>query len=191
MTESLRRRDQRLDATNRTAVMTPDAFKEVFRHHPAGVAVITFRAGGRPVGFTATSVISVSADPPVLAFSVAAGSSAHSLLQRARSVVVNFLAEHQAQLAARFATRGIDRFAGTGWAPLPTGEPMLPGTTSWVRGRISQRVPAGDSLLLVVEALSAARNRGVRPLLYEDRTYRRIGDPVETVPVAGGGMMWT
>ena len=39
------------------------AFRSIFRRHPAGVAVVALRDGDRPVGFTATSVISVSAEP--------------------------------------------------------------------------------------------------------------------------------
>jgi hypothetical protein len=42
--------------------MGADEFKSAFRNHPAGVAVITADAGYGPVGLTATSVISVSAE---------------------------------------------------------------------------------------------------------------------------------
>lgn len=47
--------------TPRTA--SPDLLRSVFRQHAAGVAVIT-AAGERPVGFTATSLNSVAAEPP-------------------------------------------------------------------------------------------------------------------------------
>jgi len=57
------------------AQLTTDEYKAVFRRHAAGVAVVTLRDGERPVGFTATSVISVSASPPILAFSLASGFS--------------------------------------------------------------------------------------------------------------------
>src|SRR5699024_1766620 len=66
-------------------------FKQLFRQHPAGVAVITFAGPAAPMGFTATSVISVSAAPPVLAFAIAATSTTWQTLQRARTVLVNFL----------------------------------------------------------------------------------------------------
>jgi flavin reductase (DIM6/NTAB) family NADH-FMN oxidoreductase RutF len=40
--------------------LSPQAYKDVFRRHPAGVAVVTLLDDQRrPVGFTATSVISV------------------------------------------------------------------------------------------------------------------------------------
>ena len=55
------------DPALKASTLGADAFKGVFRRHPAGVAVITTVVDGEPVGFTATSVISVSADPPLLA----------------------------------------------------------------------------------------------------------------------------
>lgn len=150
-------------------------FKSIFRHHPAGVAVVTLRTPHGPVGFTATSVISVSAAPPIFAFSLAGTSSSRPALEEAGTVVVNLLADDQDDVAARFAARGVDRFAGVDWHPLPTGEPVLRGTTAWVRGRIEQRVPVGDSLLITVHALLAEHSRGENPLVYNNRAYHRLG----------------
>ena len=52
--------------------LTPESFKTAFRNHPAGVAVITANSPDGPVALTATSVVSVSAEPPVLIFSLSA-----------------------------------------------------------------------------------------------------------------------
>src|SRR5688500_16392401 len=92
--------------------VSSEEFKAVFRRHPAGVAVVTCSTPHGPSGFTATSVISVASNPAMLAFSVAAGSNARRILDSAPSVVVNFLAADQADLARCFAARGADRFAG-------------------------------------------------------------------------------
>ncbi|MFE7431305.1 flavin reductase family protein, partial [Streptomyces sp. NPDC057545] len=53
---------------------SPDLLRSVFRRHAAGVAVIT-AAAGRPVGFTATSLNSVAAEPPLVSFGVGTSSS--------------------------------------------------------------------------------------------------------------------
>ena len=58
--------------TDQPTHLSADEFKTVFRQHPAGVAVVALRSAEGHVGFTATSVISVSAAPPLLAFSIAA-----------------------------------------------------------------------------------------------------------------------
>ncbi len=165
--------DLLLERASSDAGISPDDFKAVFRHHPAGVAVVTM-AG--PFGFTATSVASVSADPAVLVFSVTAGSSARSVIEQVGSVAINFLAHDQREVAETFARRGIDRFAGVDWNPLPTGEPVLRGTAAWIRGEIDQRIPVGDSMLVTVRATLSERRDGAEPLVYVDRTYHRLSD---------------
>ena len=155
-----------------------DTFKGVFRRHPAGVAVITTAIDGRPVGFTATSVISVSADPPLLAFSVDAASSAWAAFADVDTLVVNFLSAAQVETSARFATSGIDRFAGVDWWSLPTGEPVLAGVAAWVRGEVVQRTAVGRSFLVSVLALESevAAGEPSGPLVYHDRSYHAIGE---------------
>ena len=158
--------------------LSPDDYKQVFRRHAAGVAVVTLRDGDRPVGFTATSVISVSAAPPLLAFSLASGSSwgGRPPGGAPTTVAVSFLAEGQEEISTRFATSGIDRFAAGGWAALPTGEPVIEGAQAWVRGRVVQRTPVGDSYLVSLRAL----DHGVtdaNPLIYRDRVYHRLVAP--------------
>lgn len=172
--------------------LTPDEYKEVFRRHPAGVAVVALvdplpepghEAGlesfegvpGRLVGFTATSVISVSAEPPLLAFSLASTSSSWPAVSRARTLAISFLSGSQDDVSARFATHGIDRFAAGGWSALDTGEPVIDGAVSWVRGRVVQRTPVGGSYLISVRALSHGTH-DVTPLVYHDRTYHQIGE---------------
>ena len=158
------------------ATLTAAEYKTVFRQHPAGVAVVTLVGPDGPVGFTATSVISVSAEPPLLAFSIASGSSSWPALARATSVAVSFLADDQDDVSARFATSGIDRFGAGGWTALPTGEAVIDGALTWLRGRIVQRTPIGDSFLVSVHASHSSTRTDTRPLVFHDRTYHRIGD---------------
>ena len=157
------------------SLVSPADFKAVFRHHPAGVAVVTFTSEGRLFGFTATSVISVSADPPVLTFSIDSTSTSWPALAEVDTVVVNFLGAAQVDVSARFATRGIDRFAEGGWTLLPTGEPVLDGSPAWVRGRVLQRTAIGRSFLVSVLALEAHGSDASARLVYHDRAYHAVG----------------
>ena len=152
-------------------------FKDLFRGHPAGVAVVGLRGpDGGLVGLTVTSLISVSAEPPILAFSIASTSSSWPAVQAARTLAVSFLADGQHELAARFARHGIDRFAGGGWTVLPTGEPVIDGAVAWIQGEVVQRAPVGGSYLVAVLAQAASSRPDVRPLVYRDRTYHRLGE---------------
>jgi flavin reductase (DIM6/NTAB) family NADH-FMN oxidoreductase RutF len=162
--------------TEAPPTIDPTEFKSIFRRHPAGVAVITLCHDVRLVGFTATSVISVSADPPIVAFSVDSRSSSWPALASAETLVVSFLAASQADISARFATSGIDRFAAGGWTRLPSGEPMILNASAWLRGQIVQRTAVGTSYLIAVRVISSENAGQGAPLVYHDRTYHRIDD---------------
>jgi flavin reductase (DIM6/NTAB) family NADH-FMN oxidoreductase RutF len=154
--------------------VTSDAFRSIFRQHPAGVAVVALRDADRPVGFTATSVISVSAEPALLTFSIAGTSSSWPALERAGSVTISFLAAEQVDVSARFATRGVDRFADVAWRWLPTGEPVLDDVPAWIRGEVVERIAVGASHLVVVHARESSRGRPAAPLVYHDRAYHSL-----------------
>ncbi len=156
--------------------VSSEAFRSIFRRHPAGVAVVALREGDRPVGFTATSVISVSADPPLLAFSVADTSSSWQALTGATSLTVSFLGAEQVDVSARFATRGVDRFAGVAWHWLPTGEPVLDDVPAWVRGGVVERLAVGSSVLVVVRVEESAQGGPEAPLVYHDRAYHSLDE---------------
>lgn len=153
-------------------------YREVVGRHPAGVTVVTLQGTDRPVGFTASSVVSVSSTPPVLAFCVSERSGSWPALAVAASVVVNLLAVDQVALAERFSERGVDRFAdGSAWSRLPTGDPVLRGTRGWIRGEILERVSLGGSHLIAVRALTHGADRpDAAPLVYRDGTYHHLAE---------------
>src|SRR5690606_6346542 len=80
-----------VETTHGYPEFTGDDYKAVFRHHPGGVALITAVGPDGPVALTATSVASVSAEPPLLVFSVSAMSSSLPALKVAETVIVHFL----------------------------------------------------------------------------------------------------
>ena len=162
------------------AGLAPSEFKLAFRNHAAGVAVVTADAGDGPVGLTATSVFSVSADPALFVFSVSDQSSAAATIRQADTLVVHLLGADQLHLATLCATSGIDRFADRSlWSRLETGEPYFPGAQSWIRGRVVNRMSAGGSTVIAVhalEALVASDEDASAPLVYHNRTWHSLGE---------------
>jgi flavin reductase (DIM6/NTAB) family NADH-FMN oxidoreductase RutF len=156
------------------APIAPEAFRELFRHHPNGVAVITTAGTDGPVGFTATSVVSISADPPLLAFSITDTSSSWPTVRESRSVVVHLLDTGHRDLSATFATSGIDRFARHPWRELPSGEPLLTDVGTWSRGSVVHRLGAGGSTVVLVEVTELVTASEREPLVYHDRHYHSI-----------------
>ena len=147
-------------------------FRQVFRRHAAGVAVVTADAGRGAAGVTVTSLTSLSAEPPLVSFSIAVTASVWPHLRDASTAVVHLLGAAHTELARTFATSGIDRFAApTRWHRLPTGEPVLDDAAARLRISIEHRHAAGGSHLVVgrVEEAELAESGG--PLLYHDGRY--------------------
>lgn len=159
--------------------LSPDEFKLAFRNHPAGVAIVTADAGQGPAGLTATSVFSVSAEPPILVFSLSAISSATPTIEAADTIVVHLLGADDLPIAKLFATSGIDRFADhSAWDRLPTGEPYLAAAPVRIRARIIDRITAGGSTVIVAHALEShvAEDATATPLVYHNRSWHGIGE---------------
>ncbi len=154
----------------------PDLLRSVFRRHAAGVAVITAH-GPRPAGFTATSLTSVAAEPPLVSFGVGTGSSSWPVIADAEHVGVHILGEHQSELAATFARSGADRFAPpTRWRTGPHGVPLLEGVLAWMVCRVVARVPAGDHRVVLAEAVAGDPTGDGRPLLYHQGRFNGLRD---------------
>ncbi|MBC7723376.1 MAG: flavin reductase family protein [Burkholderiaceae bacterium] len=164
--------------------LSSNEFKAAFRNHAAGVSLVTADDGTGPVALTATSVFSVSAEPPLLVFSVSAQSSSSATIRASDTVVVHLLEAGQLELAKLGATSGIDRFADTSqWSRLVTGEPVFHGASVWIRGRIISRMDAGTSTIIAVHALQSSVTEQVNgdraeaePLVYHNRTWHRLGE---------------
>ena len=118
------RRDRAISAHN-----LQGAYRDAMRQLAGGVSVITVGAAPQRTGFTATSVASLSVEPPRLIVSVNRASSTYAELERCRSFGVNILASHHIDVAARFSGRhgakGEARFAGECWHTMVTGASLL------------------------------------------------------------------
>lgn len=162
-------------ATSRPVPVDATLFRQAFRRHAAGVAVVTTDAGHGAAGVTVTSLASLSAEPPLLSFSLAATSSVWPHIRDAETAVVHLLGAGNTTLAQTFATSGADRFAApTRWRRLPTGEPVLDDAAAWLRITIEHRHPAGHAHLVIGRVEEAWLTEHSAPLLYHDGSYHAL-----------------
>lgn len=157
-------------------------FKNAFRRHPGGVAVITADCGSGPVGLTATSVTSLSASPPRLIFTVTDASSSAPTLIESDTAVVHLLDAGDLRLAQLCATSGIDRFADTTlWDRLPSGEPYFPSAADILLVRSIEKIRTAGSTIVVADVIAAhgrpdhAQTGDRNRLVYQDRTWHSVG----------------
>jgi flavin reductase (DIM6/NTAB) family NADH-FMN oxidoreductase RutF len=158
--------------------LVAEQFRLAFGNHPAGVAVVTACGARGPVGITVSSLISVSADPAYLAFSVARVTGSAEVILQAKSIVVHLLTASNAEIAALFSRPGAQRFAQLErWEELSTGEPLIHGVGAALRCTIESRVEAGPATLVVASVMEILDGESLAaPLVYHRRGYHSIGE---------------
>jgi flavin reductase (DIM6/NTAB) family NADH-FMN oxidoreductase RutF len=144
----------------------PALFRQLLGRFATGVTVLTTRApGGEPIGMTASSVASVSLDPPLVLVSVDRRHEMHAALEAAPHFVLNILAADQEALSRRFAADEPDRFRGVGFHANKHGIAVLDDVLAHIECEKRTAMPTGDHTVFV--ALVVGGNvTDRRPLLY-------------------------
>jgi flavin reductase (DIM6/NTAB) family NADH-FMN oxidoreductase RutF len=145
-------------------------FKEMFRRHAAGVAIITVNYQGEPYGFTATSVASLSARPPRFTFNMARSSRSWPAVANTTHIGVHMLGLENQELAERFAGTS-NRFGGDHWALGPHDVPILKDVAGWLIGKIQMRLSFENNAVVVVEVVDGQVGDDGSPLLYHAGGY--------------------
>jgi flavin reductase (DIM6/NTAB) family NADH-FMN oxidoreductase RutF len=170
--------DTALDARPGLAVplgVDPATFRLVLGHFCTGVTVVTAVDNGVPVGTTCQAFTSLSLDPPLVAFCPSQWSVTYPRLRSAGKFCVNVLSEHQEEVARRFSAKdGTDRFHGIGWAPAPSGSPVLHGSVAWVDCTVQAEYDGGDHLIVVGRVRALGSPGGAGPLLFFRGGYRQF-----------------
>ncbi len=145
-------------------------FKEMFRRHAAGVAIITVNYQDRPYGFTATSVASLSAQPPRFTFNMARSSSSWPAVANTTYLGLHMLGVENQELADRFARTG-NRFEGDHWESGPHGVPVLKDVPGWLIGEVQMRLSFENNAVVVVQVVDGLVGGDGTPLLYHGGAY--------------------
>jgi flavin reductase (DIM6/NTAB) family NADH-FMN oxidoreductase RutF len=156
------------------------AFKHAFRRLAAGVTVVTARdPHGIPSGFTATSLGSLAAVPPLATFNMARVSSAWPAIERTDYVIIHMLGVRNRDSAALMAGPHGRRFDGGHWSPGPLGIPLLHDVPAWMLGRIIGRYPVAQNAVIVVQIEDGGLGDPDDALIYHERGYFASGDSIE------------
>lgn len=148
--------------------------RRVMGHFATGVTVITTRdKDGTPQGLTANAFMSLSLNPPLVIVSVDKTAQCYACFERENGFTVNFLSEGQEEISRRFATKGIDKFAGIQWREGSNGAAILDGVIGSVECKIIECHDGGDHTIVVGEIVNVAAS-GDRPLLFFKGKYQRL-----------------
>ena len=146
---------------------SPRDFRAALGMFATGVTIVTARTdSGEPVGLTASSFNSVSLDPPLVLWSLAKTAGSMGVFANGRHYAINVLAAEQKTLAERFASRGVDRWAGVAFTEGAGGAPLLDGCVATFECFNRSQYTEGDHVIFVGEVERCTRRAHASPLLY-------------------------
>jgi flavin reductase (DIM6/NTAB) family NADH-FMN oxidoreductase RutF len=149
-------------------------FKLAMSHFASGVTVVTTEHEGRPYGMTVASFASLSLHPPLVVICIERNVKTHEAIAAAGTFGVSILAQTQADVSNRFASKSDDKFSGVATRRGELGIPLIEGAICSLECRVTDSLPGGDHTIFVGEVVDA-RTSDAAPLVYFRSGYRALG----------------
>lgn len=163
-------------------MINADLFRQTMRQFAASISVITTGKQPQVHGMTATSVTSLSMDPPLILVCIHRSNDTHRILAAGGHFGVSILSEGQVGLSNRFASKGetrscfedLDLFEG------PHGATFFQGCVAAVEAEVSNAFDGGDHTIYVGRVVWTRADPALNPLVHYQGTYNRL----EPLPLA-------
>jgi flavin reductase (DIM6/NTAB) family NADH-FMN oxidoreductase RutF len=151
----------------------PAQFKVAMRRLAASVSIVVARGDGGPVGMAATSITSLTVDPPAVLVCVNRAASLHALLVPGAPLSVNLLSRDQKDVSVAFGggIPGDKRFSVGTWACGEDGLPALLGAQANLGCTIDAMLAYGTHSIVIARVVTAHVSADVAPLIYQDGGY--------------------
>lgn len=151
----------------------PAQFRAAMRRLAASVSIVVAQSDEGPVGIAATSITSLTIDPPAVLICVNRTTSLHPLLVPTAPLSINLLARSQKDVSAAFGggTPREERFKIGEWKTGSNGLPQLTGAQANLDCVIDAMLAYGTHSIVIARVLSATISEGVDPLIYQDGGY--------------------
>lgn len=153
----------------------PGELRRSIARIPAPVTLVTAYWDEQPVGFTASSFVNISTEPPLVGVFVGETTRSYGVFARVERVAINVLSDEQAEVAGIFAGKSDDKFDHVCLDPDHPAAPVVGEAMTSMLGRVVQRPVLGDHLMLVLQVERVVR-RLHAPLVYQDRKFRTLVD---------------
>lgn len=137
-----------------------------------GVAIVTAPGlDGDPVGMTINSFATVSLEPALVSWCIDRRAASYRDFVNAGHFSITVLAQDQAELAMRFATRGADKFRGIEIGG--DAVPVLAGACARFECRRFRSITLGDHCMLIGEILEFAQSPAA-PLVFSGGGFAQL-----------------
>lgn len=167
--------------------MTPQAFKQLMRLHPAAVNIIATGKTPYRTGMTVSAFMSLGVVPPTVVCAINRNAFSYAHMADNQVFSVNTLAVEHIALAKLFAGQaqvfGDERFDEQQWGSFDSGSPCLRDAVISLECRLIRQVQESTHCLMVGEVISGRCNEDALPLLYRDGQWVTTSDDLLMVPV--------
>jgi flavin reductase (DIM6/NTAB) family NADH-FMN oxidoreductase RutF len=150
-----------------------EAFRLAMRRVASTVAIISVQSGNERHGTTATSVTSISMEPPSLLICFNKTSRLHEFLKKENDFCVNVLHTDNLQTSKIFASpvAGAERFASGDWQTGDDSIPYLANAQANLFCSKEQEIAYGSHTIFIGRVTGVRARKDVSPLLYHDGLY--------------------
>jgi flavin reductase (DIM6/NTAB) family NADH-FMN oxidoreductase RutF len=161
-----------------------ELFRQAFRRHAATVALVTYRDDqANPMGMTATSMCSLSAEPPTLLVCINRETRAHPEITGRGIFGVNLLAISQRPIAHHCSVVGRDKHLHDSWLAADAsadGTPRLADSLAHLECTVDRSFEAYSHTVIVGLIRSVWLNpHEAAPLLYHGGIYSQLESAAE------------
>lgn len=157
-----------------TTDLDQDTLRRAYGTFPSGVVAIAAEIDGERVGLAASSFVSVSIDPPLVAFCIQNTSSTWPRLAAASHLGISVLGEAHDVAVRTLAAKTGDRFAGLTTSTSDDGAVFVEGASAWLNTTVEQQVPAGDHAIVLLRIHGLDVHSGVAPIVFQGSRFRRL-----------------
>ncbi|GGL02392.1 flavin reductase family protein [Nocardia jinanensis] len=150
------------------------ALRRAYGRFPSGVVALCAVVGGEYVGMAASSFVTVSLDPPLVAFCVQRTSTTWPRLRTGAQLGISVLGEDHQDAARALAAKDRDRFAGLATRSTEAGALFVEGASMWMEAVVTEEMPAGDHdiVLMAVSGFEIAGE--IAPMVFHGSKFRRL-----------------
>ncbi|MEC9414717.1 MAG: flavin reductase family protein [Pseudomonadota bacterium] len=147
--------------------------RKSFGKFATGVAVITFTNNkNQRLGITVNSFTSLSLKPPMILWCLDKSSDLYEELLNTNTYTVNFLSEHQENIAHLLSQKNDHSLDSVEYKEGPNGL-EIEGTIGWISCSKNNSIDSGDHSILVANVLDCHVNEG-KPLIFWGSNYQKL-----------------
>ncbi|MDF3311845.1 flavin reductase family protein [Rhodococcus sp. T2V] len=154
-----------------------DALRRAYRAFPSGVTAVCALRDGAPIGIAASSFVTVSMDPPLVAVCVQHTSTTWPLLAARPRLGLSVLGSTHDRACRQIASKTGDRFAGIEYTVTDAGAVLLHDAAAWLDCTVHEIVPAGDHDLALLRVEAMETHDHVGPLVFHGSRLHALPAP--------------